>query len=492
MKNHLVIGVLLSSLSVLSIPVFSQNGRIFEAENAVYNDSIKVKKDHTASEDRYLVFGNNCSIHWKFDNPASGWYKISLRYMSRKGDVAQNIEVNGKSIGVGFSRCNTWRDASFKAYLQKGSNDITLLPGYGKVDIDYLSVPDDSLLLLPAISPVQGVFYKDHPATFTVFADAHGRKIKQIAAGMQPVGFTTEAFNYVDGAFRVTLSKESLAKLPVGDHKLLFEFDDGSTVTCSLSVKQHVEYAGLTLIMFDVDHGNSVLVLLPDGKRLLIDSGKEFYAKSVVMPFLDSNHIDTIDYFILTHYHEDHVGARDEIIKKYNVQHVFDYKSFKSGDTLQWDRVVVTILNAFADGSDENERSLSFLLNWNGFTYSHGADNYAINQSRMLRKFGNKVQADVFYANHHFHGSVNPNFIIRTNPALVVVSAQQAVYARGAFTDFYKEQTEKYLYSAHARLKETLLTLEAGTVVVRVSNSGEWCYETYHNNSEIYLPKKSE
>jgi beta-lactamase superfamily II metal-dependent hydrolase len=131
---------------------------------------------------------------------------------------------------------------------------------------------------------------------------------------------------------------------------------------------------------------------------------------------------------------------------------------------------------------------MSFLLNWNGFTYSHGADNYATSENRILKKFGNRISAQVFYANHHFHGSVNPNFIIKTNPALVVVSAQQAVYARGAYSDFYKEQTEKYLYASHARLIETLLTLETGTVVIRVNSGNDWWYETYRDDKDIYLP----
>ena len=393
---------------------------------------------------------------------------------------------------MGFSMCNNWNDAYFKSYLQKGKNEITLLPDYGNIDVDYLSIPEDSLYLLPAISPVNGVFYKDHPAALTIFTDAKGKKLRTIYSSERIIDFQTKDFAYLEGAYHITLSEESLTSLPLGNNPLHFEFDDGSTVQFLLNVKETVDYIALTLIMFDVDHGNAILVLLPNGEKLLIDSGKEVYAKSVVMPFLDYNNIDTIDCFITTHYHDDHTGARDEIIKKYNVQHVFDYTSFRSGDTIKWGNTVTTILNAYADGTGENDRSLSFLLNWNGFTYSHGADNYAQNQDLILKRFGNAVSADVFYANHHFHGSVNPNFIIKTNPALVVVSAQQAVYARGAYADIYKEKTEKTLYSAHARLTETLLTLETGTVVVRVNNSGNWCYETYRNNKDIFLPTLSE
>jgi competence protein ComEC len=479
-------------LGLIAAEAYGQISRIFEAENAMMNDSVKIMNDNTSSNNKCLSFGKDGSIKWEVDNPSSGWYNIAVRYRAVEGDMAQVIDVNGKKHGLGFSMCNNWNDASFKTYLQKGSNEITMTPDYGKVHIDYLSIPEDSLLLLPAISPVNGVFYKDHPTTLTIFTDAKGKKLKTIQSAGRSVNFQIIEYVYLEGAYHVALSKESLLLLPLGNNLLNFEFDDGSMVTLSLAIKQTVDCPGLTLILFDVEHGNAVLVILPDGKKLLIDSGKEAYAKTVVMPFLDSNHIDSIDYFIITHYHDDHMGAKDEIIKKYNVSHVFDYKSFNSGDTLKLDKAIATMLNAFADGIDENTRSLSFLLNWNGFTYSHGADNYAQNQDCILKKLGNRVSADVFYANHHFHGSVNPNFIMWTNPVLVVVSAQQAVYARGAYADIYKEQTEKNLYAAHARLKETLLTLETGTVVVRVNNSGDWSYETYRDNNDIFLPGCSE
>ncbi len=479
-------------LGLISVAAHSQISRNYEAENAILTDSIKIKEDKTASNSKYLFFGKNGSVKWMVDNPSAGWFRISLRYRAIDGDVAQSMVINGKTYGMGFTMCNNWNDAFLKIYLQKGENEITLSPDYGNMDIDFLSIPEDSLFLLPVISPVQSVFYKDHPTAITIFADARGKILKSIRSATRQIDFKTNDFSYLEGACQITLAKESLMSLPTGISQLHFEFDDGSIVRFILNVKESVDYTGLTLVMFDVEHGNSVLALLPDGKRLLIDSGKETYAKSVVMPFLDYNHIDTIDYFIITHYHPDHTGAKDEIIQQYNVQHFFDYKSFKSGDTIQWGNTVLTILNAFADGTDENTRSLSFLLNWNGFTYSHGADVYAHSQNKMLEKFGAAVTADVFYANHHFHGSVNPDFITRTNPALVVVSAQQAVYARGAYADTYKEQTEKNLYSSHARLIETLLTLETGTIVVRVDESGNWCYETYRNCQDIYLPKTSD
>jgi beta-lactamase superfamily II metal-dependent hydrolase len=476
-------------LAFLPLSALAQITTVYEAENAVASDSIKRINDPSASGGKCLFMGKEGTIQWTVDNPARGWYRMAFRYRAVKGDLASEITINNKKKGIGFSMCNNWNDAWFKTYLPKGKNVITLSPVYGNVEIDYLNVPADSIYTLPSISPVNGVFYKDHPATMTIFADAGGKKLSLVTSDDKSIEFQIRDYPFLEGAFQVVLTKESLLSLPLGNNTLRLKFADGSVATYSLLVKQTVDTPGLTIIMFDVEHGNSVLVLLPDGKKLLIDSGKEAYARSVVMPFLDNNSIDTLDYFITTHYHDDHTGARDEIIATYKAQHIYDYKSFHSGDTVRFGEVIATILNAYADGTDENLRSLSFLLNWNGFTYSHGADNYAENQSRILKQFGNAVAADVFFANHHFHGSVNPTFIAKTNPALVVVSAQQALYARGAYMDIYKEKTEKNLFASHARLMETLFTLEVGTVVVRVQQSGEWHYETYRNNADIMLNK---
>jgi competence protein ComEC len=469
----------------------SRNARDYEAEGATLNANTKVRRDNTASNGQYVVFGPNCSIKWKVKTRANGWYRISLRYKAPESDAAQILSVNGKQFGIGFSACKKWSDACFTTYLFKGKNKIMLTPDYGKISIDYLDIPDDSLYLLPSISPVHNVFYKDHPAIVNLMADARGKKLKAVNSGNHPIDFSVGDYPYVEGAFRITLSTPSLLSLPLGNDPIDLTFDDGSTTRFFLDVKPTVSHAGLTLVLFDVEHGNSVLIIMPNGKKLLVDSGKEAYARSVVMPFLDRQHIDTLDYYLLTHYHDDHTGAKEEIKSRYHVQHFMDYKSLKTGDTLKFGSAVMTILNTFADGNEENDRSVSFLLSYNGFTYSHGADNYAITEDRIMKRF-KSLSAQVFYANHHFHGSINPVFLAKTNPALVVVSAQQALYARGAYMDVYREKIEKSLYASHARLIETLFTLEAGTVVVRANGPNDWEYETYRNNSDIFIPGLTE
>ena len=117
-------------------------------------------------------------------------------------------------------------------------------------------------------------------------------------------------------------------------------------------------------------------------------------------------------------------------------------------------------------------------MEFRGFVYSDGADNYAVNQQRCLDHHPELVRADVYYGNHHFHGSLDPDFLRKVDPVLVLVSAQEAVYARGAFSQRYQQGVEAFLKAHNGRLRETLLTRELGTTVIRVFDQAHWTYGT--------------
>ncbi|MBN2521605.1 MAG: MBL fold metallo-hydrolase, partial [Bacteroidales bacterium] len=382
---------------------------------------------------------------------------------------------------------NNWEDAKLLSYLPNGKSNIVISPEYGYMDVDYIKIPSDTITLLPALSPINGVFYKDNPVGLNVFIDAKGAELQSVRSNNLNINFNILPFPHIEKAYSVSLSQLSINELLEGKHKLFFNFSTGAVAEYNLQVFNRFVAPNLTIIMFNIEHGNSTLFIFPDGKIMLIDSGKDQYARSVVIPFLEKHGIDKIDYFILTHYHDDHIGAKDDIIKEFNIETVWDYRSFKRGDSIQLNDVKFLFLNAYDNGDNENDRSLSFIMNYNGFVYSHGADNYAHTQNELMKIFKSRLQAHVFNANHHFHGSVNPNYIAITNPYLVFVSAEQAIYARGAYMDMYKERTEKVLLQRHARLIETLFSLEAGTVVIRVNDSNQWWYENYFNADDIWI-----
>ncbi|MFS8086413.1 MAG: MBL fold metallo-hydrolase, partial [Acidobacteriota bacterium] len=59
--------------------------------------------------------------------------------------------------------------------------------------------------------------------------------------------------------------------------------------------------------------GDSLLIVSPTGKSVLIDAGDAGKGK-VVLEALKRYKIERLDYFIATHPHPDHIGAADEVM----------------------------------------------------------------------------------------------------------------------------------------------------------------------------------
>lgn len=67
----------------------------------------------------------------------------------------------------------------------------------------------------------------------------------------------------------------------------------------------------------DVGQGDSILVQV-NNKNLLIDAGPKDSKKNL-LTYLDSLDIETLDYVIATHPHEDHIGNMSKIINDYKI-----------------------------------------------------------------------------------------------------------------------------------------------------------------------------
>ena len=81
----------------------------------------------------------------------------------------------------------------------------------------------------------------------------------------------------------------------------------------------------LTVRVLDVGpvNGDSILIISPAGKTVLVDAGDTTKAKAVV-DALRRNNIQQLDYFIATHPHPDHIGGSAEVFKAVKVLNVID------------------------------------------------------------------------------------------------------------------------------------------------------------------------
>ncbi|TSA47296.1 MAG: DNA internalization-related competence protein ComEC/Rec2 [Deltaproteobacteria bacterium] len=91
---------------------------------------------------------------------------------------------------------------------------------------------------------------------------------------------------------------------------------------------QGIQQGRLSLTAVDVGQGNSILIRLPGGKKMLVDGGGFFddsfdLGKFVLAPYLWHERISRIDTVVLTHPHPDHMQGLLFILENFHVREVW-------------------------------------------------------------------------------------------------------------------------------------------------------------------------
>ncbi len=207
----------------------------------------------------------------------------------------------------------------------------------------------------------------------------------------------------------------------------------------------------MTVYFFDVGQADCSLVLFPDGKAMLIDAGNRADGDFIVN-HLNRLGIDTLDYFVLTHPHEDHIGGAEDIFKKFKILTVClpnipkefepDTGIFRDVSTaiekescrtlkLNSNTVIaanetyeITALNPHENAvySDTNDWSLSLLVNCFTNTILFTGD---CEQPAELEMINSKINIDADILKVGHHGSENSSteaFLKATTPLASVIS----------------------------------------------------------------------
>ena len=489
--------VLLFSLAIVWFVYTGENTfagqkKTYEAEDGNLLDGISIVEDASASGGKFLRMGKTGAVVFRVDVNSSGRYTIGIGYRSPNKDNAQRILINDKEYSpeIGFPASSKWAEIGKNAGLNAGANTIEIRKSWGNMDIDYITVYGP-IFERPEISPVTNTFYKNKTTSdMFIELDKNGNKLVSITQKQQPVPFEEKGVSYTQDAEMVKIPKEYLSTLETGRTDISFNFSNAEPVKFKLDVRDAEIKAEWTIVSLDVSHGASVLMLLPTGKTLLIDTGTEQMCKERVIPFLDRHKI-VPDYLWITHYHDDHNGGAGLIMGKYKGLTKKDYKDFNTGDQLEFEKVNVTILNSYQDGiniADENPKSLSMRMEYKGFIYTHGGDIYGQNQHQILQRYANNpdfLKTHVYHANHHFHGSVDEDYLKTIDPYLFIVSGEEHIYGRGAYTQQVQRDVLPYLKNEHKRLIEDLLSFETGHIVIRIADSNDWNYETYKDINTV-------
>jgi competence protein ComEC len=210
----------------------------------------------------------------------------------------------------------------------------------------------------------------------------------------------------------------------------------------------------LEITAIDVGQGDSLLIVSPAGKTMLVDGGGsigplhgEFdYGEDVVSPYLWSRGIHHLDVIVLTHAHGDHIGGLPRLLENFSpdelwlginpptpaLKHLIEIAACKRvnickhvrGDELSWSGTSIRIVSPPPDYQPKlqpkNDDSLAFLI-------SYGKTNALLTgdlERKMETLVANEgVHADLLKVAHHGSAtSTTPELIAAVQPKFAVIS----------------------------------------------------------------------
>lgn len=196
----------------------------------------------------------------------------------------------------------------------------------------------------------------------------------------------------------------------------------------------------------DVGQGDCILIKTPNEKTILIDSGS-LGSKETVLNFIKKQGISEIEYAFFTHPHADHIGAADEILKKYTVKNVYmpnavtttqvfermldelekhkeiNIVQAKAGQSITVDEVKLDILSPIKDSyCNLNNYSIIIKMNFGDNSFLFTGDAEMLNEQEMLEANYN-LDVDILKVGHHGSGSsTSSEFLAAVTPEAAIIS----------------------------------------------------------------------